>query len=312
MSQLRIAVVGAGHLGRIHAKLLGQVEGADLVAISDPFEAARQHAAELFSVPTYADFRDCIAKVDAAVIAAPTDAHADIAGEFLKAGKHVFLEKPLALHREEITEVERSLDDHPDRMLMIGFNRRFSPHMKEMRRWLGSTPGSKSVILTVNAGAIPPDHWSQKREVGGGRIVGEGCHFIDLARFLVGSPIVSSTAFPMSGGDGRLGDCVSMQLTFADGSIATIHYLANGSKDFPKERVEVFAGGRVLICDNFRSSREVGGKRRMKTRQQDKGHAAELMAFIDTIRIGGSWPIPRAELLEVSEVAIDLQAVTTN
>ena len=111
---------------------------------------------------------------------------------------------------------------------------------------------------------------------------------------------------PMCGGDGRLGDCVSIQLGFADGSMATIHYLANGSKDFPKERIEVFSGGKVLTCDNFRKSAEIGGKGKLKTSSQDKGHAAELTAFISSIRFGGKWPIPADELLEVSRVTIDV------
>ena len=129
-----------------------------------------------------------------------------------------------------------------------------------------------------------------------------------MARFLAASPIVSHGATPMCGGDGRLGDCVSIQLSFADGSIATIHYLANGSKDFPKERIEVFSAGKVMTCDNFRKSAEVGGKGKLKTSNQDKGHAAELKAFVNAIRFGGKWPIPADERLEVTRVTIEVDA----
>ncbi|MCA9242119.1 MAG: Gfo/Idh/MocA family oxidoreductase, partial [Planctomycetales bacterium] len=195
----------------------------------------------------------------------------------------------------------------PARCLMVGFNRRFSPHMTALKSWGEAGPSNRAIVITVNAGAIPASHWTQDPNVGGGRVVGEACHFVDLARFLAGAPITDALANPIRGGDGRLGDCTTLQLSFADGSTASIHYLANGSKDFPKERVEVFAGGRVLVCDNFRRSREIGGRRRLKTRKQEKGHREELAAFLRSLSEGGPWPIPQEELLEVSRVAIELQ-----
>lgn len=243
--------------------------------------------------------------VDAVFITTPHNSHAHMSAEALNAGKHVFVEKPLAMNMEELAAVEGAMAEQPGKCLMIGFNRRFSPHIVEMKKWLTSCPGPKSIILTINAGAIPADHWTQDRSVGGGRIIGEGCHFIDLARHLADSPIASVTATPMVGGDGALGDCVAIQLTFDDTSIATIHYLANGNKDFPKERIEVFAGRKVLQCNNFRKSVEIGGKRKFKTRSQDKGHAAELAAFVKTISEGGAWPIPAGQLIEVSRVTIE-------
>ena len=244
--------------------------------------------------------------IDAVFITTPHNSHASMVCEALDAGKHVFVEKPLAMNHAELEQVAEAMQRHPDQILMVGFNRRFSPHTVQLKKWLSSNAGPKTIVLTINAGAIPSDHWTQDLKVGGGRIIGEGCHFIDLARFLAGSPIVSHQAMTMCGGDGRLGDCVSIQLGFADGSMATIHYLANGSKDFPKERIEVFSGGKVLACDNFRKSVEIGGKGKLKTSSQDKGHAAELTAFISSIRFGGKWPIPADELLEVSRVTIDV------
>lgn len=246
--------------------------------------------------------------VDAVFITTPHHLHASMVCDALNAGKHVFVEKPLALNDQQLGQVVDCLERNPEPLLMIGFNRRFSPHMMTMRDWLRASPGGKAIQITVNAGEIPADHWTQDRQVGGGRIVGEGCHFIDLARFLAGHPITGQSIVALAGGEGRLGDCVSIQLTFADGSIATIAYLANGSKDFPKERIEVFAGGKVCVCENFRHSREVGGKRKLKTSKQDKGHAAEIQAFLGAIRDGGPWPISRDELIEVSRVSIDLQS----
>ena len=130
---------------------------------------------------------------------------------------------------------------------------------------------------------------------------------MDLARFLIGSPIVTASGFPVQGGDGRLGDCMSMHLSFADGSIATIHYLSNGNKSFPKERVEIFCSGDVYVCDNFRHSSHVGGSSKVRTRKQDKGHSGELNAFFQTLRNGGAPPITREEIFEVSQVSIELR-----
>lgn len=244
--------------------------------------------------------------VDAVFITTPHNSHAGLVVMSLEAGKHVFVEKPLAMTTAEVDRIAELLVNRPAQRLMIGFNRRFSPHMQAFTKWLSASPGPKSIVITVNAGSIPSDHWTQDPEIGGGRIIGEACHFIDLARFLAGSPLASANATAMRGGDGRLGDCVSLQLAFEDGSIATVHYLANGSKDFPKERIEVFAGGRVLVCDNFRRSRELGGGGKLSSRSQDKGHASELEAFVQAIKEGSNWPIPADELIEVSQATIDL------
>lgn len=245
--------------------------------------------------------------IDAVFITTPHNSHASFVCEALAANKHVFVEKPLAMNLVELEQVESAMTAAPDRCLMVGFNRRFSPHMVQLKKWLAASPGANSTIITVNAGAIPADHWTQDREVGGGRIIGEACHFIDLARFLAASPITDFSAMPM-GGAGRLGDSVSIQLSHDNGSLSTIHYLANGHKSFPKERIEVFASGQVLACDNFRVSRKVGSRESLKTRAQDKGHAGELAAFLDAIANRGAWPIPAQELLEVSQVTIEAAA----
>ena len=260
------------------------------------FESASSDSEAVFADPG----------IDAVFITTPHNSHAKMVCDALSKGKHVFVEKPLAMNDQELDTIADAMEKNPQQLLMVGFNRRFSPHTVKLKEWLKSVSGPKSIILTVNAGAIPADHWTQDRAVGGGRIIGEGCHFIDLARFFAGASIVSSHATTMAGGDGALGDCVAIQLAFADGSIATVHYLANGSKDFPKERVEIFAGGKVMVCDNYRTSRIIGGKGKLKTSSQDKGHQAELSAFIEAIKSGGDWPIAADELLEVSRHTIKL------
>jgi len=167
-----------------------------------------------------------------------------------------------------------------------------------------------SFVMTVNAGVTPADSWVHDPDSGGGRIVGEGCHFVDLIRFLAGSPIVSWQATPV----GRVGglqiteDKTTMTLSFANGSWGAIHYLGNGSKAFPKERLEVFTSGRILQLNDFRSMSGWGwpGFRKMSLRRRDKGHAAAMAAFVEAVRGGGAAPIPFEELVEVSRVTIAL------
>ena len=132
---------------------------------------------------------------------------------------------------------------------MVGFNRRFAPQVQKMKSLLGGVPGPKSFVMTVNAGVIPSDHWTQDPVIGGGRIIGEACHFVDLLRYLSGCPIIGWQRLAMKI---PTDDTVSIDLSFADGSIGIIHYFSNGSKAFPKERLEVFATGRILHLENFR------------------------------------------------------------
>ncbi len=188
---------------------------------------------------------------------------------------------------------------------MVGFNRRFAPHVVKLRALLAGAPEPKTFAMTVNAGAIPANHWTQDKAIGGGRLVGEGCHFIDLLRHLAGARIESFSVTHM---DAATKDTANIALRFADGSLGTILYLANGSKAFPKERLEVFAGGRVLQLDNFRRLTGFGwpGFASMKLWRQDKGQQACAQAFVDAIRTGGRSPIPMDELIEVARVSIEL------
>jgi predicted dehydrogenase/threonine dehydrogenase-like Zn-dependent dehydrogenase len=247
--------------------------------------------------------------INTVVIATRHNSHASLARQALAAGKHVFVEKPLALTVEELDAVGRTYAEtnaaRPGPLLMVGFNRRFAPQIVKMRALLATTKGPKAFVMTVNAGAIPPEHWTQDVAVGGGRILGEACHFIDLLRHLAGEPVVEHQAIRMATGSG---DSASIHLRFHDGSIGSIHYLANGSKSFPKERLEVFAAGRVLQLDNFRKLRGFGwpGFSCMNLWRQDKGQKACALAFLEAVRSSGASPIPFDELLEVSRLTIDI------
>lgn len=246
------------------------------------------------------------------IIATRHDSHATFAGEALKAGKHVFVEKPLAITREELTTLCHVYEDclrsqASPPLVMVGFNRRFAPQIQQMKQLLAGISGPKTFAMTINAGHIPRDHWTQDRLIGGGRIIGEGCHFVDLLRFLAASPIVGIQA--MSAGE----DNVTVTLRFADGSIGTVHYFSNGHKSFPKEQLEVFCSGKVLRLENFRKLRGYGwpGFRKMDLWSQDKGQAACVTAFVDAIRRGACSPIPWDELVEVTQVTFDIMDALT-
>lgn len=236
--------------------------------------------------------------------------HARFVSQALEHGKHVFVEKPLAINYAELEDVQKRYEANVGKThLMVGFNRRFSPQVQKMKNLLGAVKQPKSFIMTMNAGAIPADHWTQDNEVGGGRIIGEACHFIDLMRFLAGSEIVSVQARRMGDNDFDIisEDKAAITLGFADGSFGTIHYFANGAASFPKERVEVFVAGRVLQLDNFRKLIGFGwpGFSKMNLWRQDKGQNACAKAFLQAIEQGGATPIPAEEIFEVARVTID-------
>lgn len=245
-------------------------------------------------------------EINTVVITTRHNSHAALVGKGLRAGKHVFVEKPLCLTLEELAQIEALAAEHPRQILMVGFNRRFSPLVMALREALAVLPEPKAMVMTVNAGAIPMDHWTQDLKVGGGRMIGEACHFIDLLRHVAGHPIVS---YDVMGMTSPAKDSFSVNLSFGDGSIGTVHYLANGTKSFPKERLEVFCGGRILHLDNFRSLRGHGfgkGFKNIRLWRQDKGQMEQMKAFFRAISQGGMAPISREEIFEVSRVTLEL------
>ncbi len=250
--------------------------------------------------------------INTVAIATRHNSHAYFVKQALIARKNVFVEKPLALTVEDVEEIEhayhQNISNNQFTRLMVGFNRRFSPQVQKMKALLESVKEPKSFIMTMNAGAIPADHWTQDNTVGGGRIIGEACHFIDLMRFLAGSKIVSVQARRMGETNTMqiLEDKACITLGFEDGSFGTIFYLANGASNFPKERVEVFTAGRVLQLDNFRKLKGFGwpGFNKMNLWRQDKGQDACAAAFVESIRQGKDTPIPASEIFEVARITI--------
>ena len=252
-------------------------------------------------------------EINTVAIVTRHDSHARFVTQALEAGKHVFVEKPLAIDFAGLglveTAYQANLEEGKGSHLMVGFNRRFSPQVQKMKALLEPVKEPKSFIMTMNAGAIPADHWTQDNAVGGGRIIGEACHFIDLMRYLAGSEIVSVQARRMGDHPGVpvAEDKASITLGFADGSFGTILYLANGASSFPKERVEVFAAGGVLQLDNFRKLRGFGwnGFKKMNLWKQDKGQRACAAAFLEGIQTGNP-AIPADEIFEVARVSLEI------
>jgi predicted dehydrogenase/threonine dehydrogenase-like Zn-dependent dehydrogenase len=278
--------------------------GAGLVSIASSGGVSAAHAGRKFGFIEATTDMDALladARTDTIVIATRHNSHASLVCRALRAGKHVFVEKPLAMKAIEVDEIESlyaGLEHRP--LLMVGFNRRFAPHVVKIRELLRAVPGPKAFVYTVNAGAIPAEHWTLNAEAGGGRIVGEACHFIDLLRFLTGVPATAIHSTALSG------QTTTITLAFDDGSIGTVHYLANGHRSFPKERLEVFAGNRILQLDNFRKLTGYGwpGFHTMKLWRQDKGANACAAVFLKAVREGKPSPIPFHELIEVARLTL--------
>ena len=252
-------------------------------------------------------------EINTVAVVTQHNTHAEYVIEALKNGKNVFVEKPLALHMEDLDTIEqvyREVAEPAGARLMVGFNRRFAPQIIKMKELLEPVKQPKSFIFTMNAGAIPADTWVQDVDIGGGRIIGEACHYVDLMRYLAGSKIVSVQAR-------RMGDTPTVEVTedkasiilgFEDGSFGVINYFANGGKAFPKERIEVFAGDAVLQLDNFRKLKGFGwnGFKKMNLMKQDKGQDACAAVFIDAVRDGKPCPISFDEVMESSRVSIEI------
>jgi predicted dehydrogenase len=233
-----------------------------------------------------------------------------MATQALTRGKHVFIEKPLALNEEELVEVETAAVASAT-CLMVGFNRRFSPLAVELKSFLGGF-APMQLLYRVNAGAVPPGSWMKDPQQGGGRIIGEGCHFVDLMSFLCGSLPESV----ICGGIGAqraepqfdASDNLAASVSFRDGSVGTLIYTSMGDPSYPKEYLEVFASGKMAILDDFRSLTTVsGGKRKMRRlARQDKGHSAEVEAFVTAVGAGRR-PISLEELVSVTRCTFAIE-----
>lgn len=308
---LAVGVLGAGNYATaVFLPVIQSVGGAKRVGIASASGLTARHASQRFGF-AYASSseQEVLQDPQINVLALLTrhDQHARQVLAALSLGKHVFCEKPLAITPAELDAIEAALQpgvSHP--LLMAGFNRRFAPLAVRLKDFLATRSEPLAMHFRVNAGYIPLNHWVHDPLIGGGRIIGEGCHFIDFLTFLVGTPPVEVSAQGLPDGGRYRQDNAVMTFGFADGSLGTVSYLANGDKSLPKERVEVFCGGQVAILDDFRALELVsGGSRKRVTTgmQQDKGHRAGWQAFLDACLKGGQPPIPYDHLLGVTRAS---------
>ncbi len=314
---VRLAVVGAGGFatGTLLPIIRDLGDAYTLAAVvtrqgHNAVNVARQFGA----AEAATDFDAVIGdpNVNAVMIATRHHLHGPMVVAALRAGKHVMVEKPLCLQRDELAAIEEFYaaagDGAP--LLMTGFNRRFSPYAAALRQATVGRAGPMIVNYRVNAGYIPLDHWVHGAE-GGGRNLGEACHFYDLFTSLTGSRVETVDARAVRPGTGhyRRNDNFVATITFADGSLATLTYTALGSADHPKERLDVYVDGKVLSVEDYVSfSVAGGGARPFTTRVSEKGHREELAAFARAVREGGDWPIPLWQQVQATRIALDVEA----
>lgn len=298
--RVRLGVLGAGNFAR-HTMLpaLKGMRGLELVGIAS---ASGRQAADLgkrfgFRYASSEDQQILKDKnLNAVAVLTRHHLHGALVLAALKTGKHVFCEKPLALNEKELVAIERQVSKGGP-LLMVGFNRRFAPLTKQLVDFIGKRDQPLAAHYRVNAGPLPANHWLLDPAQGGGRLLGEGCHFIDYLTFLVGVSPVSVFTQALTA-DSDLGqENLQVTLRFADGSLGTLTYLSNGDRSLPKERLEVFCGGKVAVLDDYRSlDLTHNGRTRGLRSSQDKGHRAAWRAFINALRAGGVQPIPYEQI----------------
>ena len=304
----KLGVIGAGLFA--NATLLPAIKKTDieLVGIASSGGLKAQHSAKKFGFGYATSSAEEIINdenINTIAILTRHDTHADLVIKGLQAGKNVFVEKPLAVNREELEVLSEFLESHHSSLLTAGFNRRYAPLARQLADFYADRVEPLYIHYRVNAGYIPLNHWVHDPEQGGGRIIGEGCHFIDFVTYLVGeSPIsVSAHALPDHGKYHE--DNVSMTFTFPDGSIGVVDYLANGDKSLPKERVEVFGGGKVATLNDYRSLEMIHNGRRKTIKNrigQDKGWKDEMLALANAVKTGEP-PIPYEQLIGVTKAS---------
>jgi predicted dehydrogenase/NADPH:quinone reductase-like Zn-dependent oxidoreductase len=312
-SDANLAFIGAGNYASRVLIPEFKKAGANLISlVASGGASAVQHGKKNGFQNASTDIQSAFTnEVDTVVIATQHNLHAEQVIQAINSGKNVFVEKPLALNHTELDAIETAYNEQKSKCrVMVGYNRRFAPHVIKMKSLLSNVSEPKVFIMTMNAGAIPSEHWTQDPDIGGGRIIGEACHYIDLMRFLSGSEITGFTATCMGKADGVdiTEDKASITLTFKDGSFGTINYLANGGKAFAKERIEVFANDGVLQVDNFRKliGYDWKGFSKDKLMTQDKGQSNCSKAFIDAIKSGTPSPISFDEIMEVARCSVDI------
>jgi polar amino acid transport system substrate-binding protein len=315
--EVRIGCIGAGNFASsVILPNLQSVKGVRLQSVGTTSGAGAASAQRAFKFQTAEQPSEVLndPNVDAVFVVTRHDNHATLTAQALLAGRPVFVEKPLAVNREQLAQLQEvyaaQLQAGRAPFVMAGFNRRFAPFTEKILQFFAGRREPMMIHVRVNAGFMPHDHWIQAQ---GGRIVGEFCHFVDWARSVIGFPIQSVSASGLPNGSQFAADNVAVTLKFADGSVANLLYLANGDRSIPKEFFEVFCQGAIARLDDFRTLELArDGKVQKFKSLQDKGHHGELQVTIEAIRDGKPSPIPFEELVEVTEATFLVeQAVAT-
>ena len=299
-----IGVLGAGNYANATflPVMKDTADRCNLKSIASGSGGNARHSAEKFGfekVETDGNAVLCDPEIADVVLMTPHSLHAAQTITALENNKNVYCEKPAAIDPLSLARVRKCVLEHPDRLYMVGYNRRFAPLAVDLKSFFADCPEPLAMHYTVNAGFIPASHWTQNPEIGGGRILGEGCHFIDFLIWMCGSLPVKVNTFCLPDSGRYNEDNVSIQLLFENGSVGTVDYLANGDKSCPKERVEVFGGGRIGILSDYRSLdtwRDGNHKQERSALKQDKGHAASWSAFLDAAHRGKEAPIAYDEI----------------
>ncbi len=300
-------LIGAGNFAKLTLLPIISHTNVRLKTVADINPVAGAHTGRKFGFENVTnDYRELLDDIEINTVFITTrhDLHANMVIEALQAGKHVHVEKPLCLNADELKNVKQVYEDGQDRQLLVGFNRRFAPLSQKIRHLVSLRTGPLCMTWLVNAGYIPADVWVHDRLVGGGRIIGEGCHWIDFMRYVAGYPIVSVSATMV--GDRNEADVrddkMSINLKFSDGSIGTLHYFANGNKSYPKETFELFCDGKILSLNNFRVLQGYGWPNfnKKKLFSQDKGHRTQFCTFLDRVKTGGDPLVPFKEIENVT------------
>jgi predicted dehydrogenase/threonine dehydrogenase-like Zn-dependent dehydrogenase len=309
VNAVRLGVLGAGNFANaVMLPALKKIPSIKLLSISSGSGLHAKSAANKFGFNYTAVNENEILldpQVNTVAILTRHNLHAEQVVRALQAGKNVFCEKPLATTPEQLALIKEQLrSPEMTPLLMVGFNRRFAPLARQLHKFF--QPRQEPLVATyrINAGSIPLDHWVHDPAQGGGRIIGEGCHFIDFLTFMVGATPTSINVHSLPDDNRYRQDNVIITLSYPDGSIGSVIYLANGDKAFTKERIEVFSAGKTAALDDFRSLELVSnGKRRVlhSRLRQDKGHQAEWDAFSQAILAGNPPPIPYDQLFAVTE-----------
>ena len=313
----RVGIIGAGNFAtRVLLPLLSKAGATVEMVATEGGTSGALAARKLGARWATTDVNEVMSSdVDAVFILTRHNTHAKLVLRALAARKHVFVEKPLAITGAELQALEKELSSSTS-VVMVGFNRRFAPLTSELRSALRGRVGALSLVATINAGFIPADHWTQDPNVGGGRIVGEACHWIDLARSLVGYRILDAQIVTARDTHGSpVEDIAHIIMSFEDGSTAAIHYLASGANTYPKERIECFVDGKTYAIDNWRRLQQWGtsGGWWSPKRRPDKGHSSEVKAFLRAIEGKDGSPLSHEEMLEVTRWSIKLAGrVRTN